>query len=82
MAWDISQVNGTMVFNPYEYGIHWQQMRDIENLKSRVKLVLNTCNNNDSSSCDDYLESVVLEFSAKPSLGRRSTEPLTQDNHN
>ena len=43
-------------------------MRDFKNLKSEGNAVLNTCNNNDNSSDDDYSESVVRESSAKPNL--------------
>ena len=34
--------------------------------KSGGNVVLNTCNNNDNSSSDEYPESVVLESSAEP----------------
>ena len=44
-------------------------MRHFENLKSGSKPVLNTCNKNDNSPSGDYGESVVLEYSVKPSLG-------------
>ena len=41
-------------------------MGDFENIKSKDKVVLNNANNPPSG---DYPESVVLENSAKPSLG-------------
>ena len=50
-------------------------MKDFENLKSGDKLVLNTCNYNDNSSTGDYPESVVLEYSAKPSLSYLTGSP-------
>ena len=67
-------------------------IRYFENLKSRDKLLLNKCNNNDDSCAGDYHESVILECSAKPGLGcqfsspgldwQNIQEPLTQDNNN
>ena len=47
----------------------------IEKIKFGSKLVLNAGHNNDNSSGGDHPELVVLESSAKPSLG-------CQDNHN
>ena len=44
-------------------------MRHFDKLKSRVNVVLNTCNNNDNSPSGDYPESVLLESFSKPNLG-------------
>ena len=63
-------------------------MGDFENIKSKDKPVINNAKNKDDPSSGDYPESVVLESSAKPSLGCRTglvwqkiQEQLTQDNH-
>ena len=45
------------------------RMQDSENLKSGDNVEWNTFNNDDNSSSDDYHESIILESSAKPSLG-------------
>ena len=58
-------------------------MTDFDNLKSGGIAVQNTFNNNEDmeivikfgSSSGDYSWSVVLEFSAKPSLGCRTAQP-------
>ena len=57
-------------------------MGDFDKLKSGGNVVLNTCNNIDNSSIDDYPELVVLESFAKPNPGlvwQKNQEPLTSD---
>ena len=45
-----------------------RSVRDFKNLKSGGNVVLNTCNNNDNSSGDDYPDAMFLECSGKQSL--------------
>ena len=52
-------------------------MRDLENLKSGGKPVLNTCNNDDDSSSGYYPQSMGLKSS-----WQKIQQPVTQDNHN